>query len=89
MTVQRFLALMVMLIPVVTAGYGIKLMRDTMFDIINTPFPNLMIQFFVGGFLFAGGIWFFAGFILRRDRRNKRVAEKFQQEQQRENGNAL
>jgi hypothetical protein len=74
----RFIALMILVIPGVIAGYGIKLMRDTIFQIINSPFPNLSLQFFAGLVLFFAGLSFIGGFIFYRDRKNGKIAPRFQ-----------
>lgn len=60
------------------AGAGIKFMRDTLYSILNTPFPWLWLQFTVGLILLIIGVGFFAGFLLHRDRKNGRVAPRFQ-----------
>lgn len=78
MNIQRFLALIVLLIPIALAGYGIKLMRDTLFQIINWPYPGGTLQFIFGLLAFIAGIWFIGGFILHRDRKNNKVAIRFQ-----------
>lgn len=78
MTVQRFIALMILLIPGFIAGYGIKLMRDTLFQVLNWPFGSLYFQFLAGIILFVAGIWFIGGFILHRDRKNNKVGPRFQ-----------
>lgn len=36
----RFIALMILVIPGIIAGYGIKLMRDSIFQILLTPYPH-------------------------------------------------
>lgn len=82
MTVQRFIALVILLIPVFIAGYGIKLMRDTLFQILNWPYGSYYFQFLVGMIALAAGIWFIGGFILHRDRKNNKVAPKFQKKPQ-------
>ncbi|NEU29582.1 DUF2627 domain-containing protein [bacterium LRH843] len=74
----RFIALVILLIPILTAGYGIKLMRDTIFQIINTPYPNLSLQFIIGFILFLVGLSFIGGFIFYRDRKNGKVAPRYQ-----------
>jgi hypothetical protein len=81
MTIQRFAALVILLIPIITAGYGIKLMRDTLFQILNTPFPSHYLQFLAGMICLAVGVWFIGGFILHRDRKNNKVAPRFQKRQ--------
>ncbi|MBM7097265.1 MULTISPECIES: DUF2627 domain-containing protein [Alteribacter] len=77
---QRFLALIVLVIPGLIAGYGIKLMRDTVFTILNPPFPFLLLQFFAGLLALILGVWFIGGFILHRDRKNNKVAPRFQKQ---------
>lgn len=73
----RFIALMVLVIPAIIAGYGIKLMRDTIFYILHPPFPFLLLQFFSGFILCIAGIAFIGGFIFHRDRKNNKVAPRF------------
>ncbi|MFC0561598.1 DUF2627 domain-containing protein [Halalkalibacter alkalisediminis] len=73
----RFLALMILVIPGVIAGYGIKLMRDTIFQILNSPFSNLTLQFFSGLILFIVCLSFIGGFIFYRDRKNGKIAPRF------------
>ncbi|MCT8138719.1 DUF2627 domain-containing protein [Anaerobacillus sp. CMMVII] len=74
---QRFLALMILVIPGLLAGYGIKLMRDIFFKILHQPFPSLWLQFFSGLLFMIIGIGFIAGFVLYRDRKNNKVAPRF------------
>lgn len=76
----RLAAFIVLLIPGLFAAGGIKLMRDSIFGVLFNPFPSIMLQFIVGFLLFGGGLWFFAGFLLRRDRRKGRVQGRFKQE---------
>ncbi|MBE1553800.1 DUF2627 domain-containing protein [Sporosarcina limicola] len=73
----RLAAFIVLLIPGLFAAGGIKLMRDSLFGILFNPFPYVWIQFLVGFILFAVGLGFFAGFLLRRDRRKGKVQERF------------
>lgn len=75
---SRFLAFLVMLIPAIMAGAGIKYMRDTLFGDLISPFPWLWLQFVTGVIFFIVGIGFFAGFLLHRDRKNGKVSPKFQ-----------
>ncbi|WP_280768377.1 DUF2627 domain-containing protein [Salipaludibacillus daqingensis] len=78
MTVQRFIALTILLIPAFIAGYGIKLMRDTLFQILNWPYGSHYFQFLAGIIFLVAGVWFIGGFILHRDRKNNKVAPRFQ-----------
>jgi len=72
----RFIALLILLIPGVIAAFGIKLMRDTVFDDYYQIFMYPTIQFIVGLVLFILGILFLGGFIVYRDK--KRHKEKLQ-----------
>ncbi|ETI66695.1 MULTISPECIES: DUF2627 domain-containing protein [Neobacillus] len=73
----RIFALIILLIPGVLAAFGIKLMRDMTFGILQAPFPYLWLQFLVGLLLFIGGLAFVAGFIFHRDRKRNKVQTKF------------
>lgn len=74
----RLLAFIVLLIPGILAAYGIKLMRDTLFNKLLEPFPFLWLQFVFGILFVVLGIGFFAGFLLNRDRKRGRVQKRFQ-----------
>ena len=76
----RLLALIVLLIPGIIAGFGIKLMRDTFFGLQILPFGGLAVQFACGIIFTVLGLGFFAGFLLHRDRKNGKVAPRFQKE---------
>jgi hypothetical protein len=73
----RILALVIMVIPGILAAYGIKLMRDMTFGILQPPIPSLWLQFLLGLFLFLGGLSFVAGFIFYRDRKRNKVQKRF------------
>lgn len=74
---KRIFALIILLIPGFLAGYGIKLMRDMTFGVLQSPIPNLGLQFLLGLLLFIGGLGFVAGFILHRDRKRNKVQARF------------
>lgn len=74
----RFAAFIVMLIPGLMAVAGIKFMRDTLFGKLIDPFPFLWLQFVIGIVLFLIGFGFFAGFLLRRDRKKGNISNRFQ-----------
>lgn len=76
----RLAAFIVLLIPGIAAALGIKLMRDSLFGHLFSPFPFIWMQFLGGFILFAAGLGFFAGFLLRRDRRSGRAADKFKKD---------
>lgn len=72
---KKFIALMLLVIPVIIAGIGIKLIRDSMFGIINDPFTVVYMQFIIGVILMVIGIWFVAGYIMNRENKHKRLKE--------------
>jgi hypothetical protein len=74
---SRILALFIMVIPALLAVYGVKLMRDMTFGILQPPIPFLWLQFLIGVILFLGGLSFVAGFIFYRDRKQNRVQKRF------------
>lgn len=74
---KRIIALIIVLIPGILAVYGIKLMRDMVFNIAHPLFPALWMQFLAGLFLFFIGLWFVGGFIFYRDKKRKRVQTRF------------
>lgn len=74
---SRIIALIILLIPGVIAGYGIKLMRDMLFGVLNWPFPLLWLQFFCGAIFFILGLGFIAGFIFHRDRKQNKLQDRF------------
>ncbi|MCJ8006776.1 DUF2627 domain-containing protein [Lederbergia wuyishanensis] len=73
----RVIALLLLLIPGIISGYGIKLMRDMLFGKLQAPFPYLWMQFLSGLIFFVLGLGFIAGFILHRDRKRNQVQERF------------
>ncbi|BAB06486.1 DUF2627 domain-containing protein [Halalkalibacterium halodurans] len=81
----RFIALMLLVLPCVIAGYGIKLMRDTIMQELLFPWPSLAIQFLAGFILFVAGFSFIGGFIFHRDRKNGKVAPRFQKRPKQDN----
>ncbi|MFE8695512.1 DUF2627 domain-containing protein [Cytobacillus sp. FJAT-53684] len=76
----RIFALIILVIPGFLAAYGIKLMRDMVFGILQNPFPYLWMQFLAGFLLFLFGLAFVAGFILYRDRKKNKVQTRFKKE---------
>ncbi|MGA5679229.1 DUF2627 domain-containing protein [Bacillus bombysepticus] len=74
---QRYVALLLALIPISLAVFGIKLMRDTVFGIPFPPIPILWLQFLIGALCFALGFYIFGGFVLHRDRKRNKVQARF------------
>ncbi|WP_102027091.1 DUF2627 domain-containing protein [Salirhabdus sp. Marseille-P4669] len=73
----RFIALMIVVIPGIIATIGIKIMRDALFNIVYPFFFSVVIQFIIGLILFLGGLAFIGGFILHRDKKNKKTKGSF------------
>ncbi|MGY4690224.1 DUF2627 domain-containing protein [Salibacterium sp. K-3] len=69
---MRIIALLILVFPGFLSVLGIKLMRDTLFQILQPPFPFLWMQFAAGALLLVFGIWFISGFVLHRDRKNNK-----------------
>jgi hypothetical protein len=78
---KRIVALLILVIPGFLAGFGIKLMRDMTFGILQSPIPYLWLQFLLGLVLFLGGLGFVAGFIFHRDRKRNKVQDRFKNNQ--------
>ncbi|MFD2829398.1 DUF2627 domain-containing protein [Corticicoccus populi] len=74
---RKVLALVILVVPGVLAAVGVKYMRDSMFGIVNEPFTLTVVQFIIGLLMAVFGIWFIGGYILNREKKNKRVQEKF------------
>ncbi|WP_067728129.1 DUF2627 domain-containing protein [Oceanobacillus damuensis] len=75
----RFIALLILFIPGAIAAFGIKLMRDTVFDDFYPIFFYSSIQFIFGLLLFIFGILFLGGFIIYRDRKKQKHAKDHNQ----------
>ncbi len=73
----RLIALIILIVPGIIAGYGFKQMRDVLFGTLNHPFPSLAVQFTAGLICFIAGLSFIAGFIFHRDRRKNKVQPRF------------
>ncbi|HEX7065005.1 MAG TPA: DUF2627 domain-containing protein [Bacillales bacterium] len=64
---MRVIAWLILILPGIVAGIGIKWMRDAFFD--QQYFPYLWMQFIAGLFAFALGMFFIGGFIFYRERK--------------------
>ena len=74
---QRYLALLLALIPISLAVFGIKLMRDTVFGILFPPLSILWLQFLIGALASRSGFIFLAVSVLHRDRKRNKVQARF------------
>ncbi|WP_379970225.1 DUF2627 domain-containing protein [Ectobacillus sp. sgz5001026] len=83
MPTYRTVALFLALLPIIMAVTGIKLMRDTLFAILNSPIPTLSMQFLLGVMLFGVGMYLFGGFLFHRDRKRNKLQSRFRKERER------
>ncbi len=74
---QRIIALIIVLIPVMLAVLGIKLIRDMTFAILQPPIPSLWLQFFIGLSFLAGGLYLIGSFIFHRDKKRNKIQKRF------------
>lgn len=81
----RFIALLLLAIPGIIAGIGVKLMRDTLFNYVNAPFSFLWEQLLIGTLFFIFGVTFIGGWIFYRDRKRHYVAKRFDRNPQEKN----
>lgn len=73
---MRIIAVLLLFIPGIIAAFGIKLMRDSLFDEFYSIFIYIGVQFTIGLILFLIGIGFIGGFIVHRDRRKQLVKKE-------------
>lgn len=65
----RFIAAAILFIPGIIGAFGIKLMRDALFNEVYTILMNEGVQFVVGLIMFIFGLAFIGGFIYHRDKK--------------------
>lgn len=68
----RIVAALILFIPGVIAAFGIKLMRDALFNESFAIFVYTSIQFIAGFILFIAGLAFIGGFIFYRDKKKRK-----------------
>jgi hypothetical protein len=79
-TFKRFIAVLLLVIPGVTATYGFLAMKDAFFAQFGDPATNphvLWGKMILGLFLFALGIAFIGGWTFYRDRKRNYLAPRF------------
>jgi hypothetical protein len=75
---QRFIAIILLVIPGVLATYGFLWMKNAIFVLFSPqPFPWFM--FVAGVVAFSVGVAFIAGWIFYRDRKRNYVAPRFRE----------
>lgn len=72
----RTIAVILLLIPGIFSAFGIKLMRDSIFNEFYPIFFYSGVQFIVGFLLFVGGLAFIGGFIVHRDRKKQQLKKE-------------
>lgn len=70
---MRIVAFLILLLPGILGVYGIKLIRDSFFGIVESVFLNVFVQLFAGVLFVIIGIGFIGGFLLHRDRRKQKT----------------
>ncbi|GGD21076.1 DUF2627 family protein [Pontibacillus salipaludis] len=73
----RFMAMVILFLPGALAVLGFKLMRDSLFGIVQPLLFQVWIQFAFGLLLFLGGLAFIGGFILYRDKKSGKTKGRF------------
>ncbi|MDC3415469.1 DUF2627 domain-containing protein [Aquibacillus salsiterrae] len=74
---MRIVALILLVIPGIIATWGVKLIRDAVFNDIYPYFFHWAIQSLIGILLFISGLAFIGGFILHRDRKRNLAKGRF------------
>ncbi|WP_210618869.1 DUF2627 domain-containing protein [Mammaliicoccus lentus] len=74
---QKYIALIILVIPGILAGLGIKWMRDAVFGELVPQLQFIWLQFLLGLIFFVFGVVFIGGYILHREKKNKRAQEYF------------
>ncbi|SEP72372.1 DUF2627 domain-containing protein [Piscibacillus halophilus] len=75
---MRIIAFLVLLIPGILSVYGIKLIRDSFFGIVESIFINVFVQLFAGILFVIVGIGFVGGYLLHRDRKKNKTKGHFE-----------
>ncbi|CEE01978.1 MULTISPECIES: DUF2627 domain-containing protein [Bacillaceae] len=72
----RVFAFFLAAIPISLSVIGVKLIRDSLFQIIYWPFAFPWLQTIVGIVLFLLGLSFIGGFIYHRDKKRNKVTKR-------------
>lgn len=75
----RFIAILLLVIPGITATYGFLAMKDAFFAQFDTTIDSGMLwgKFFLGLVLFLIGVAFIGGWTFFRDRKRNYLAPRF------------
>ncbi|BBI33103.1 DUF2627 domain-containing protein [Cohnella abietis] len=84
LTIQRLIAILLLVIPGIGAAYGFLLMKDALYDYFatmggaDTMTPDFSWgTFILGAFLFLIGIGFIGGWTFFRDRKRNYLSSRF------------
>lgn len=86
--VQRFIAILLLVIPGLLACFGFLNMKDSIFDYIALHGDDQSIVqfdwglFILGAVMFFVGVFFIAGWVLFRDRKRNYVAPRFKEKRE-------
>lgn len=72
----RFIAAAILFIPGIIGAFGIKLMRDALFNEVYPILMNEGLQFVVGLIMFIFGLAFIGGFIYHRDKKRNLLKDQ-------------
>lgn len=84
---QRFIAIIMLLVPGLMATYGFLAMKDALFAKLGAAGGDpgfLWGKFLLGLVLFAAGTGFIGGWIFFRDRKRNYVAPRFREKRNRQ-----
>ncbi|MDF2723144.1 MAG: hypothetical protein K0Q59_2819 [Paenibacillus sp.] len=84
--VQRFIAIMMLVIPGAAATYGFLAIKDALFAQFGPEDSGAQIlwgKLIIGAILFIAGIAFIGGWIFFRDRKRNYVAPRFRAKKKR------
>lgn len=74
---QRYLAFVLVVFPILFSMIGIKLIRDFFFLHLINPIPSLSLQLFYGIFSLIFGIFLIGNFIFYRDKKRNKGKSQF------------
>lgn len=86
--VQRFIAILLLVIPGLLACFGFLNMKDAVFDYIALHGDEQSVVqldwglFILGAIMFFAGVFFIAGWVLFRDRKRNYVAPRFKEKRE-------
>lgn len=84
--IERFLAIMMLVVPGVAATYGFLMIKNAWFAQFEGVDAGIQwLRLFIGLVLFLSGVFFIAGWVLYRDRKRNYVVPRFQSKDKQDN----